>query len=198
MRTRASSPSWAGWGCSKPWRDAVRRNHAIWIWAALPIVRLGVLVTALIKLQPADRLRPAGAPPVERLTISRATLASDGIRLAVMNDGPDPVTIAQVIVDDAYWTFSSSNGATLRHLADTTLHVPYPWVTGEAHLVKILTSTGATFEHEIAVAVETPKVTRAQLASFALIGVYVGVLPVALGLCWFPLLARLGRRGLDV
>jgi hypothetical protein len=72
--------------------------------------------------------------------------------------------------------------------------VPYPWVGGEAHLVKMLTSTGTPFEHEIAVAVETPTRTRAQLAAFALIGLYVGVLPVALGLCWFPVLARLGRR----
>ena len=176
----------------------MRRNHAIWIWAALPIVLLGVLVTAVIKLQPAERLRPAGAPPVERLTISRATLASDGIRLYVLNDGPDPVTIAQVTVDDAYWAFTSANGSTLPHLASTTLHVPYPWVAGEAHLLKVLTSTGTTFEHEIAVAVETPAVTRAQLGSFALIGLYVGVLPVAIGLCWWPVLARLGRRGLDV
>src|SRR3954465_8257035 len=150
MRTRASSPSWAGWACSKPWRDAVRRNHAIWIWAALPIVLLGLLVTAVIKLQPAERLRPAGVPPVERLTIPRATLASDGIRLSVLNDGPDPVTIAQVTVDDAYWTFTSEASTTLHHLASTTLHVPYPWVTGDTHLVKLVTSTGATFEHEIA------------------------------------------------
>ena len=35
--------------------------------------------------------------------------------------------------------------------------IPYPWVAGEAHLVKLLTSTGTTFEHEIAVAVETPE-----------------------------------------
>jgi ZIP family zinc transporter len=76
--------------------------------------------------------------------------------------------------------------------------VPYPWVAGEAHLVKILTSTGTPFEHEIAVAVETPRATAAQLAAFAMIGLYVGVLPVAFGLCWFPVIARLGRRGIDV
>jgi zinc transporter ZupT len=162
------------------------------------VALLALLIAAIVSFQPAERLRPSSAPPVERLTISRATLAPDGIRLSVLNDGPDPVTIAQVTVDDAYWAFTSANGLTLRHLAATTVHVPYPWVAGEAHLVKILTATGAVFEHEIAVAVETPEVTRAQLWSFALIGLYVGVLPVALGLCWFPVLARLGRRGLDV
>src|SRR4029077_4360837 len=82
-------------------------------------------------------------------------------------------------------------------LGRTAVHVPYPWVAGEAHMVKILTSTGTPFGHEIPVAVETPRVTAAHLAAFAMIGLYVGVLPVALGLCWYPVLARLGRTGLD-
>ena len=173
-------------------------NLRIGLLAAIPLVLLALLIAAIIRLQPAEQLRPAGAPPVEKLTISRATLAADGIHLSVLNDGPDPVTIAQVTVDDAYWTFTSKSGTTLNHLGSTSLHVPYPWVAGEAHLVKVLTATGTAFEHEIAVAVETPQVTRAQLGSFALIGLYVGVLPVALGLCWYPVLARLGRKGLDV
>ena len=174
------------------------RDRLTWLWAALPLVLLALLIVAIVRLEPAERLRPAGMPPVERLSISRATLHSDGIRLAVMNDGPDPVTIAQVVVDDAFWAFTSDRGATLGHLGATTVHVPYPWVAGETHLIKILTATGTPCVHEIAVAMETPRVTAAHLGAFALIGVYVGVLPVALGLCWFPVLARLQRRGLDV
>ena len=174
------------------------RDRLTWLWAAIPLALLAGLIAAIVRLEPAERLRPAGMPPVERLTISRATLASDGIRLAVMNDGPDPVTIAQVVVDDAFWGFTSDRGPTLGHLGSTTVHVPYPWVAGEAHLIKILTSTGTPFVHAIAVAMETPRLTARHLGAFALIGLYVGVLPVALGLCWFPVLARLQRRGLDV
>jgi ZIP family zinc transporter len=176
----------------------VTRDRLTWLWAAIPLALLAGLIAAIVRLEPAERLRPAGMPPVERLTISRATLASDGIRLSVMNDGPDPVTIAQVVVDDAFWGFTSDRGPTLGHLGSTTVHVPYPWVAGEAHLIKILTSTGTPFVHEIAVAMETPRLTARHLGAFALIGLYVGVLPVALGLCWFPVLARLQRRGLDV
>lgn len=174
------------------------RNRAIWLWAAAPLLLLALLIGAIVRLAPAERLRPAGLPPVERLTISRATLASDGIHLSIMNDGPDPVTIAQVAVDDAFWSFTSDRGTTLTHLGGTTVHVPYPWVAGDAHVVKILTSTGTPFVHEIAVAAETPRVTAGHLGASALIGLYVGVLPVALGLCWFPVLRRIGRGGLDV
>lgn len=172
-------------------------RRAIWIWALVPLVLLAALIVAIVRLEPAERLRPEGMPPVERLKVERATLAADGIHLTVMNDGPDPVTIAQVTVDDAYWAFTAERSQ-LAHLGRTSVHIPYPWVAGEAHLVKLLTSTGTPFEHEIAVAVETPTASASQLAAFALIGVYVGVLPVALGLCWFPVLARLSRTGMDV
>jgi zinc transporter ZupT len=70
-------------------------------------------------------------------------------------------------------------------------------VEGEAHLVRLVTSTGVTFDHEIAVAVTTPRPSAKFLGIFTLIGIYVGVLPVVIGLLWFPLVARLGERGMD-
>jgi zinc transporter, ZIP family len=169
----------------------------LWLAALVPLALLAVLVVVIVKTHPAERLRGTGVPPVERLAIDRAVLDQDGIVLSVLNDGPDPVTIAQVTVDDAYWAFSADAGTTLDHLGRTRLRVPYPWVQGEAHVVKILTSTGTAFEHQIAVAVPTPALSAASLLTFTLIGIYVGVIPVALGLLWLPLTARLGRTGLD-
>ena len=168
-----------------------------WIAALVPLALLTALVVIILETNPAERLRGADVPPVERLTIDRVVLNPDGIMLSVLNDGPDPVTIAQITVDDAYWTFTADAGTRLEHLGRTRLNVPYPWVQGEAHVVKILTSTGAAFEHEITVAVPTPQLSAASLATFTLIGLYVGVIPVALGLLWRPLTSRLGRTGLD-
>lgn len=162
-----------------------------------PLLLLAALVVWITRTGPADALKPAGAPPVERLLITRAELTPDGIAAAVFNDGPDPVTVAQVQVDDAYWQFTASPSTTLRHLQRTTLTIPYPWVEGEAHVVRVVTSTGTTFEREIAVAVETPRPGLRFLGVFALIGLYVGVIPVALGLLWFPMVSRLGRRGVE-
>ena len=165
--------------------------------ALLPIVLLGALVALIVWSRPADSLRGDGAPPVERLTFQRVTLEPGLIVAQVLNDGPDPVAIAQVQVDDAFWTFTADGEQTLAHLGRTTLRVPYPWVEGEAHVLRVLTSTGTPFDHEIAVAVETPKATGRFLGVFTLIGLYVGVLPVAIGLLWFPFLSRLSARGMD-
>ncbi len=170
----------------------------LWLAGIVPLALLAILVAVIIRTSPGNRLQGGDVPPVERLSIDRAQLGPDGIVLSVLNDGPDQVTIAQVTVDDAYWAFTASNGTVLKHLGRTSLTIPYPWVAGETHLLKILTSTGTPFEHEIAVAVESPRPDAGYFLTFALIGLYVGVIPVALGLLWFPLASRIGPTGLDV
>jgi zinc transporter, ZIP family len=168
-----------------------------WLFALLPLVLLAALLAVIIWSGPANAVRGSGFPPIERLTFQRVTLEPGAIVATLLNDGPDAVSIAQVQVDDAFWTFTADAGQTLGHLGRTTLRIPYPWVEGEAHLVRVLTSTGTAFEHEIAVAVETPTLDMRFLAVFTLIGLYVGVLPVAIGLLWFPFLARLPARAMD-
>jgi zinc transporter ZupT len=168
-----------------------------WILALVPLAILAALLVVIVRSRPADAVRAANAPPVERLTFQRVTLEPGAIVATVFNDGPDDITIAQVQVDDAFWTFSADRGQSLRHLGRTTLTIPYPWVEGDAHVVRVLTSTGTPFEHEIPVAVATPTANTRFLGVFTLIGLYVGVLPVAIGLLWFPVLSRLSSRGMD-
>jgi zinc transporter ZupT len=165
--------------------------------ALLPLVLLAALLAVIIRSGPADAVRGENYPPIERLTFQRVTLEPGAIVATVLNDGPDRITIAQVQVDEAFWTFTADRGQTLEHLGRTTLTIPYPWVDGEAHLVKVLTSTGTPFEHEIAVAVSTPTLNMRFVGIFTLIGLYVGVMPVAIGLLWFPFLANLSSRAMD-
>jgi zinc transporter ZupT len=175
---------------------AARLSGKGWALALLPLALLAALLVWIVESRPAEALR-GDAPPVEVLAIARAVLAENEIRLPVLNDGPDPVTVAQVQVDDAYWAFTQEPPGTLARLARAEIRILYPWVHGETHLVKLVTSTGLTFEHEIAVAVATPRPSLRFLGLFALIGLYVGVVPVALGLLWYPLAGRLGPRAMD-
>ena len=175
---------------------AARQTGRLWAAALVPLVLLAGLLWLISRNGPGEALR-GNVPPVERLAFQRVTLDEGGIHARVLNDGPDPVTIAQVNVDDAFWSFQIDGPRTLNHLARTAITVPYPWVHGETHRLKIITATGVTFEHEIAVALPTPRASGRVLGIFTLIGLYVGVLPVAIGLLWYPLIGRLGRGGLD-
>lgn len=167
----------------------------VWLMALLPLVLLGGLVALILRTGLADAVR-GEAPPIEVLSFQRVELAPEGLVVDVLNDGPDPVRIAQVQVDEAYWAFTLDPPGALERLGRARLEIPYPWVKDEAHVVRLVTSTGVAFDHEIPVAVATPRPGWRFFWLFALIGLYVGVIPVALGLLWYPLVGRLGPRAL--
>jgi zinc transporter ZupT len=137
-------------------------------------------------------------PPIEELTVERIELPDAGrIRVHVVNGGQDPVTIHQVAVDDAVWAFGIDPGPTIDRLRRATIEIPYPWVEGETHEVRLVSRNGITFDATIEVATRTPSATPGWFGRLALLGLYVGVLPVALGLATYPFLRALGRRGID-
>ncbi len=167
-----------------------------WLLAVLPLVLLGSSLWLFVQFAPLQSL-VGDLPPIEDLTIERAELRPEGIILHVINGGPDPVTIAQVQVDEAYWSFTMEpSSQTLSRLSRAEIQIPYPWVEGDLHEVRLVTSTGVTFDHVIEVATMTPQADAYHWLIFALIGFFVGIVPVGLGLMWFPLLKQLGSEGL--
>lgn len=165
---------------------------------AVGLVVAGVLVGLLAFLLARGVGLERSAPPIEELTFERVELPAPGhMRVHVVNGGVDPITIHQAIVDDAVWSFTIEPSPTISRLRSATVDIPYPWVEGEAHHIKLVSRNGVAFETEIAVATETPQATPSWLVRLALLGLYVGVVPVALGLATYPLLARLGKRGID-
>ncbi|HWP36475.1 MAG TPA: hypothetical protein VNL18_02870 [Gemmatimonadales bacterium] len=164
-----------------------------WILGLLPLGLIGAFALIVARGGLVEFLR-RGVPPVEQLTFDRVTLSPNSIRVELVNGGPSPATVAQIMVDDAFWTFTVRPSPTLPRLGRAVVEVPYPWVRGEAHEIKVLTSTGLTFTHTIDVAAETPEPGGYFFAAFGLVGLVVGVIPVAVGLLWFPFLRRLERR----
>jgi zinc transporter ZupT len=161
--------------------------------ALIPAVVIALLLLAFVKLDPIGSLREV--PPVEAIAIERTTLTVDHIELQLRNDGPDTVAIAQLLVDDAYTPFEIGD-AELGRLESTTLSFDYPWDEGLPLAIGILTSTGLVIEHDIEAAALTPAVDAETLWIYALLGLYIGVIPVAVGLLWFPALKRASQKWL--
>ena len=171
-----------------------RQGPARWVLGLLPLALLAGLVAFFFGADPTAPFRDA-FPPVEDLTIERVSFPENGVmRVHVVNGGPEAATIAQVIVDDAYWQFEIDGDATLPRLGRATLELDYPWVEGELHLIRLVTSTGLTFDHEVAVATLSPRPNALYLTTFGLLGLYAGVLPVLIGLLWYPFLRRIDRK----
>jgi ZIP family zinc transporter len=160
-----------------------------WLLGLLPLVLVAVAIGAFAGLG-APGLGTRAGPPVEELAVERTVLQPGRFELTLRNDGPDPVRVVQVQVNDAFVGFSGAERPIGRLRAET-IRIRQPWVEGEAYSVALMTSTGATIGHEIPVAVQTPHNDLSFYALMALLGIYVGVIPIALGMLWLPWVRRI-------
>lgn len=158
----------------------------------LPLAALAGVIWLFLKT--GGGLDLAAPAPVEALTIERTVLKPGQIEVYVRNSSPEDVTIAQAIINDAAWHFTASPSQTIPRLGEARLHFDYAWSYGEAYAIRLFTSNAIPFEVEIPVAFATPEPDGRTFLSFTLIGVYVGIIPVYLGLLWFPALRQLGRQ----
>jgi zinc transporter ZupT len=173
-------------------------------FARLPVWALTVGVAALIAtalgviaLVGGDTLPERLGPPAEELAVERTEFEPNRIVLEVRNTGPDPVRVAQVFVNDAFVDFTGGDRP-IGRLGGETLTLTYPWQEGQPYLVSMITETGVVIEHEIAAAVETPRADGDLLALMALLGLYVGVIPVALGMLLLPAMRRFRERWIRI
>jgi len=169
---------------SAPHTSAAR----LWLLGLIPLALMAAIVVTFAVLG-APGLGERRGPPIEELVVDKIALHPGIIDITVRNDGPDAVAVKQVIVNDGYANFTSKYDEISRLAADT-LKVEYPWIEGEAYEVILLTSTGGTIAAEIPIAVERPEAGASFYGLMALLGTYVGVVPVLLGMLWLPLLRR--------
>jgi zinc transporter ZupT len=172
-----------------------RFDGLAWALALAPLLLLGVIAALIVITE--GGLSELSGPPIEQINIQRITLPEPGIiEVHIVNDGPEAVTIPQVLVDDAYWSFTADPSTTIPRYGSATYTITYPWVAEEAHEVALVTELGATFAAEIPVAVETPQPSGELFARFGLVGLYVGIVPILLGMLWYPFMRHLGTRGM--
>jgi ZIP family zinc transporter len=154
-----------------------------WLAGVAPLAILAVAIGLFVLLD-APGLNRIGVPQ-EKLSVERTVLKPGEIRLHVRNDGPDPVRVRQVIVNDGFAPFTQSDDE-IGRLGGSEIDVEYPWIEGEDYEVRLVTDTGITIDHPIVAATETPGADLDFYGLMALIGLYVGVIPVGIGMLWLP------------
>jgi len=164
-------------------------------WALLPLLLL-VGVVALFASTGNSLLDLVGrAPPaVDRFDIRRVEFVPGEIRIRVTNPQRPKLTIAAVTVDDAVVPFELDGPAELGRLRSSTIVVPFQWVEDDPYTVGVTSSSGIQTSFDVPAAVEARGASPKGFLGYALIGLLVGVVPVALGLGWLPSLRNAGSR----
>ena len=170
---------------------AARGSGAWRLWALVPLLVL-IAIVALFAATGSSLTDLLGRtpPPADQFDVRRVELEPGEIRVLVTNPQADDLTIATVTVDDAIVPFTVDGDLTLGRLRSATIRVPYDWVPDEPLLIGVTSSSGIQTTHEVAAAVETPKPSPKGFLGFGLVGLLVGVVPVALGMLWLPSLRR--------
>ena len=173
-----------------------RSKHAFDLKTAilflLPILALVAVIAVFLGTADNTELEPAA--PIENLLVEHYILERGQIHLVIRNTGPESITISQVIINDAVWPFNVSPAVTIPRLGRATVNLDYMWSHGEPYVIRLLSSNAIGFDTQIPLAAETPEPSPRTFLGFTLIGLYVGVIPVFLGILWFPALRRMGRR----
>ena len=161
------------------------------LWSLVPLALLAAVVIAFVasgdSLTGLVRDNP---PPADEFDIRRVEFHPGEIKIRVTNPQQEDLTIAAVTVDDAIVPYEVDGPETLGRLRSSTVVVPYDWVDEEPILVGVTSSSGIETTEEIAAAVETPTASGSSILGYGLIGLLVGIVPVALGLLWLPSLRR--------
>ncbi|WP_338453273.1 ZIP family metal transporter [Niallia oryzisoli] len=133
------------------------------------------------------------AAPIEVLNVEQIKINPNGFELDVSNTGPEALTVSQVIVDDSVWNFSMTPDSILNRFEDGKITINYPWVEGDPHTILLISENGIITEAVIDAASLTPEFSWDNVLNYGFIGFYVGIVPITLGLLWYPFMKRLKK-----
>nr|WP_228369159.1 divalent cation transporter [Candidatus Nitrososphaera gargensis] len=156
--------------------------------AIIPLVVLGAMVTFL--LWPGNGLLNFGIP-LPDVAIERIEFLDGRIATHIRNTGPQAIEIAQADVNDRIMPAAIEPSKSLERFAEAKVVIPFNWIEGQPYEIGITTSDGTRFAKAVAAAAPTPQPDAGRISLFALLGTYVGVIPVLIGLLWYPFIKRL-------
>ena len=159
--------------------------------AIIPLLALSGMIMFLFG--PGQTLLNTGTP-LPSITIERIEFHEGEIISLIRNTGPDTIEIAQADVNDRITAAAIEPGKTLSRFAEAKIIIPFSWEPGVPYEIGITTSDGTRFSKGIDAAALAPTPDIQQASFFAVIGTYVGVIPVLIGLLWYPFIKRLSAN----
>ena len=159
------------------------------LFGLVPIIVIGAMIILL--LNSPGILFQNSVKPLPKISIEKVEFSDGGIVAFIRNTGPSNTTIAQADVNDRIHPAAIEPSRILTRLADAKVIIPFVWNIGEPYKIGITTDDGTRFEKTVDSAAPAPRPTVGQASTFAIIGTYVGVIPVMMGLIWYPFIRRL-------
>ncbi len=161
------------------------------------VIASGLAPFALVAVMAAYVLGPGAdlldlSVPLPEVTIERVDFVESEIRATVRNTGPIPVTVVMADVNDRIQPAAVEPDGNLERYESALVRIPFEWNVAEPYSIGITVDDGTRFERMVDAAARAPEPSLELAGIFAIIGTYVGIIPVMIGLLWLPFIRRVG------
>ena len=157
----------------------------------IPFIFLIVMIAYIFG--PGSYLLDFGVPLPE-ITIEKIDFIESEIQVTVRNTGPISVEIVMADVNDRIQPAAIEPDRFLERYETTLVRIPFEWNEAEPYTVGLTIEDGTRFEREIEAAAPALKPNLEFVGFFAIIGTYVGIIPVMIGLLWLPFIKKLSKN----
>jgi len=168
-----------------------KRTKSI-ILAIIPLVILAGMIYFL--LSPYGQNLINTGVPLPEVTIEKIEFHENQVVAFIRNTGPEQVTISQADINDRIQSAAIEPSSVLPRLTEAKITIPFLWNTAEPYEVGITTSDGTRFSKVVEAAAPAPIPNVNQFTLFTTIGVFVGVIPVLIGLLWYPFMRKISKN----
>ncbi|MGH9984144.1 MAG: ZIP family metal transporter [Nitrososphaeraceae archaeon] len=159
------------------------------ILAFVPIVVLAAMIIFL--LSPYGQSLINTGIPLPQVTIEKVEFHDNQILASIRNTGPLEIVVSQADVNDRIQPAAIEPDSKISRLGEAKVLIPFPWIPGTPYEIGITTSDGTRFSKSVEAAALAPSPDANQALLFTSLGVYVGVIPVMIGLMWYPYIRRI-------
>ena len=104
-----------------------------------------------------------------------------------------PVEIAMADVNYRIHPAAIEPDKHLERFETAVVRIPFSWNFAEPYLIGITTDDGTRFEKQVEAAAPSLEPSLELAGFFAIIGTYVGIIPVMIGLLWLPFIRRISK-----
>jgi zinc transporter ZupT len=132
--------------------------------------------------------------PLPEITIEKVDFIDSEIQATVRNTGPIPVEVVMADVNDRIQPAAVEPDGYLERYETTLVRIPFEWNAAEPYNIGITIEDGTRFEKEIEAAAPALEFNLDLAIFFAIIGTYVGIIPVMIGLLWLPFIKRISKQ----
>ncbi len=156
----------------------------------IPFIFLIILVAYIFG--PGSDLLDLGVPLPE-ITMEKIEFIESEIQVTVRNTGPIPVEVVMADINDRIQPSAIEPDRFLERYETALVRIPFEWNEAEPYIIGLTIEDGTRFEREIEAAAPALKPDLEFVGFFAIIGTYVGIIPVMIGLLWLPFIKKISK-----